>query len=232
MGKVVLGGDKIQGTIVIDKHIDAKNRHALSDFAGNDVLIVMASDIEEHLADMDGLAKEAGSIQTEFDLAMGAPVTPESMAIIDEVIATQDDDIPAELIHTDDDSAERVDVWDSAIEEMSRNEQDDLAYKLALDLEAAPIDLEDIEGWSDEQVANYIGYARGKLAERDALSADVEKIDESRIQRKDGVIVGIAPDPDCEICSGNGGWDDSVDVDSDETVDEWVRCECVELPNG
>lgn len=146
MGKVVMGGDKIQAAINIDKHIDARNRHALADFAGSDVLIVMADDVEEHLADMNELAQEAATIQQELDL--GEPTTTAEM--LDEV---------------------------------------------------------------QEQIAD----------------ADKE-IDESRIQRKDGEIVGVAPDPECHICNGRGGWDETVTDENDESHQEWVRCECVELP--
>ena len=55
-------------------------------------------------------------------------------------------------------------------------------------------------------------------------------IDPSRLIYKDGELSAIAPDPDCEMCSGEGGWD-AVFVNSEgPDTQEWTRCECIEIP--
>ena len=157
--KVTLEGDKIQGLLVIDRH--TKQLHALADFAGSDVLVILANDVEEHLADMDDMIPIDGQQEMELDPGLHESVVDAGIAAIQE-----------------------------AAEEVPAGSQ------------------------QDEEAA-------------EILFPDV---DPSRVLFEDGKAIGLAPDPDCTVCTGEGGWDINVPGIHDEVTQEWVKCDCVALP--
>ncbi len=65
LAKVVFSAGKVQGALEIDKHTD--QTHELADFAGNQVLVILAEDIGQHLADMDATIDELAKLQQELD---------------------------------------------------------------------------------------------------------------------------------------------------------------------
>lgn len=75
MGKTTFALDKIQATLEITRSTGRDDRHALSDFVGRDVIVVMPLDVDEYFEGMDAIAKEASELQT--DMFAGEPEPPE-----------------------------------------------------------------------------------------------------------------------------------------------------------
>lgn len=141
LDKVIFTDKGIQGTLAIDKN--SRERHALADFAGERVVIIMPDDLEQYFESMGEIV--SSDDQAQFDLDTGASdeqksaaaseETPDGASSDDQTAAAEpsDDDrklsdelsrhvvwVPAEVIATW--NSEFIESAEDWVHEMDKNE--------------------------------------------------------------------------------------------------------------
>lgn len=76
LAKVVFAGDKIEASLEVDRH--TQERHQLADFAGRQVLIVLADDLDEHLEGLGDLIADLSDVQIDLEFSPPLPPRPDA----------------------------------------------------------------------------------------------------------------------------------------------------------